>query len=293
MRLGEMLMPIDVANFVLTLSCQDRRGLVAAIANSIAAQDCNIVESEQYTEVSSGRFFMRISFASPPDVTLKSFSKGFQPIILAYDLDWDLYDLTRKPRVLVMVSKLGHCLNDLLYRHAIGSLPMELVGVVSNHETWRERVAHEGIPFHYLPITPDTKQKQEEKLLELVTSEAIDLVILARYMQILSDKLAEKLEGRVINIHHSFLPSFKGAKPYHQAYERGVKLIGATSHYVTADLDEGPIIEQDVARVHHSLPPGEMVTLGRDIECRVLAKAVRAHLEHRVLLNGQRTVVFR
>ncbi|MBB3932699.1 formyltetrahydrofolate deformylase [Kaistia hirudinis] len=286
-------MPAEPARFVLTLSCGDRRGIVAAVANSIASQDCNIVESAQYGDPDSGRFFMRVSFAAPQTVTRESFERGFLPVATGYDFKWQLHDLAVKPRVMILVSKMGHCLNDLLYRNSIGQLRMELVSVVSNHETMRRRVEGEGLPYHYLPLEPAGKEAQEAALLALIEKEKVDLVVLARYMQVLSPELSARLAGRVINIHHSFLPSFKGAKPYHRAHERGVKLIGATAHYVTADLDEGPIIEQDVGRVDHAMSAEEMIAIGRDIENAVLARAIKFHLENRVLLNGSRTVVFR
>ena len=286
-------MPAEPARFVLTLSCGFRRGIVAAVANSIASQDCNIVESAQYGDPDSGRFFMRVAFAAPPSVTRESFVSGFTPVATGYGFDWQVHDLAVKPRVMILVSKMGHCLNDLLYRNSIGQLPMELVSVASNHETMRRRVESEGLPFHFVPVEGRSKAEQEAEILGLVEGERIDLVVLARYMQVLSDEMSAKLAGRVINIHHSFLPSFKGAKPYHRAHERGVKLIGATAHYVTAELDEGPIIEQDVGRVDHSMSAEEMIAIGRDIENTVLARAIKFHLEHRVLLNGSRTVVFR
>ena len=286
-------MPAEPARFVLTLSCGDRRGIVAAVANSIASQDCNIVESAQYGDPETERFFMRVSFSAPAAVTAERFSRGFLPVATGYDFDWQLHDLSVKPRVLILVSKLGHCLNDLLYRNSIGHLPMELAAVVSNHQHMRRRVEAEGIDYIHLPIGEDGKDAQEAKIAALVDERGIDLVVLARYMQILSEGLAEKLTGRVINIHHSFLPSFVGARPYHKAHERGVKLIGATAHYVTPELDAGPIIEQDVGRVDHAMSVEEMIAIGRDIEATVLARAVRFHLEHRVLINGGRTVVFR
>ncbi|NVJ93563.1 MAG: formyltetrahydrofolate deformylase [Methylocystaceae bacterium] len=278
--------------YILNISCVDQKGIVAAEANNISAQDCNIVESGQHFDPKTGMFFMRVAFAPPQSLSVESFKSGFKPVASAYDFNWDVFDSKARTRVMIMVSKLGHCLNDLLYRASIGSLPMDLVCVVSNHETWKKRVEDDGIPFHHLPITKDTKAEQEAKLLELVDQYDVELVILARYMQILSDDLSKKLMGRVINIHHSFLPSFKGAKPYHQAHERGVKLIGATAHYVTADLDEGPIIEQDVKSVNHKYSADEFVAMGCDVESRVLARAVKAHLEHRILLNSDRTVVF-
>jgi formyltetrahydrofolate deformylase len=217
----------------------------------------------------------------------------FAPIALTFGMEWGIHDTSARDRVLVMVSKFGHCLNDLLYRHRIGSLHGEIAAVVSNHSDFDSLVSSYGVPFHHVPVTPETKPQAEARLLHLVEEHRIDLVVLARYMQVLTDELCEKLAGRIINIHHSFLPSFKGAKPYHQAHERGVKLIGATAHYVTADLDEGPIIEQEVARVDHSCEPDQLVAVGRDLECLALARAVQWHLEHRILLNGNRTVVFR
>jgi formyltetrahydrofolate deformylase len=286
-------MPAEAARFVLTLSCDDRKGIVAAVANSIASQDCNIVESAQYGDAETGRFFMRVAFSAPESMTDESFRRGFRPVATAYDFDWQVHDLATRPRVMILVSKLGHSLNDLLYRNSIGHLPMELVSVVSNHETLRKRVESEGLPFIHLPVSGSTRDAQEASLAALVDEQRIDLVILARYMQVLSDKLATKLTGRAINIHHSFLPSFKGARPYHRAHEQGVKLIGATAHYVTPDLDEGPIIEQDVGRVDHAMSVDEFIAIGRDIEATVLARAVKFHLEHRVLINGVRTVVFR
>jgi formyltetrahydrofolate deformylase len=286
-------MPSDPARFVLTLSCGDRRGIVAAVANCITSQDCNIVESAQYGDPETERFFMRVSFAAPARVTIATFTRAFTPVATAFDFDWQLHDLLVKPRVLILVSNIGHCLNDLLYRHAVGQLPMELVAVVSNHEIMRRRVESDGLTYVHLPATPETKAAQEAAIARTVDEERIDLVILARYMQILSPQLTEQLAGRVINIHHSFLPSFVGARPYHRAHERGVKLIGATAHYVTAELDAGPIIEQDVERVDHSMSVEDLIATGRDIEARVLARAVRFHLGHRVLINGQRTVVFR
>jgi formyltetrahydrofolate deformylase len=286
-------MPAEPARYVLTLSCGDRRGIVAAVANSIASQSCNIVESAQYGDPETERFFMRVAFSAPPALDVDGFSRGFRPVATAYDFDWHLHDLAVKPRVLILVSNFGHCLNDLLYRNSIGHLPMELAGVVSNHETMRRRVEAEDLPYHFLPVTERTREQQEAALIELIERQRIDLVVLARYMQILSSGLATALGGRAVNIHHSFLPSFMGARPYQQAHTRGVKLIGATAHYVTPELDAGPIIEQDVARVDHAMSVAEFVAIGRDIEAAVLARAVRFHLEHRVLINGNRTVVFR
>jgi formyltetrahydrofolate deformylase len=286
-------MPAEPARFVLTLSCEDRRGIVAAVANCITSQDCNIVEGAQYGDPVTERFFMRVAFAAPDSVDVERFKRGFTPVATAFDFDWQLHDLAVKPRVLILVSKSGHCLNDLLYRYSVGYLPMDLVAVASNHETLRHRAQSEDIPFVCLPIAEGERQSQEAELAALIDKERIDLVVLARYMQVLPEHLAMKLAGRAINIHHSFLPSFVGAQPYHRAYERGVKLTGATAHYVTPDLDAGPIIEQDVGRVDHAMSVEEMIATGRDIEATVLARAVRFHLEHRVLINDGRTVVFR
>ncbi|HVZ13924.1 MAG TPA: formyltetrahydrofolate deformylase [Bauldia sp.] len=286
-------MPSEPARFVLTLSCGDRRGIVAAVANSIASQGCNIVESAQYGDPETERFFMRVSFSAPATMTTDGFAAGFHPVATGFGFDWRVHDLSVRPRVLILVSKFGHCLNDLLYRYSIDHLPMELVAVVSNHETMRRRVEAEGVPYIHLPVTAATKAAQEQQIAGIVDRERVELVVLARYMQVLSPGFAANLAGRAINIHHSFLPSFVGARPYQQARERGVKLIGATAHYVTPDLDAGPIIEQDVGRVDHSMAEDEMIATGRDIEATVLARAVRFHLEHRVLINGTRTVVFR
>ena len=281
------------ADFVLVIACQDRRGIVAAVANSIASQDCNIVESSQYGDESTGRFFMRVAILCPQEMTSQSFTDAFMPVATAFHLDWRIHDLRKKLRAMIMVSQGGHCLNDLLYRTSTNRLPMEVTSIVSNHLNWQRRAEHEGIAFHHLPITPETKSEQEAKLLAMVEEQQVDLVILARYMQVLSDKLCRKLDGRVINIHHSFLPGFKGAKPYHRAYERGVKMVGATAHYVTPDLDEGPIITQDVSVVDHADTVEDLIAQGQDTESRVLARAVKLHLEHRVMLNGNRTIVFK
>ncbi len=281
------------ADFVLMIAAEDRKGIVAAVANSIASQDCNIVESSQYGDANTGRFFMRVAISVPKEMTTESFSAGFTPVATAYQLDWRIHDLTQKLRTMIMVSQGGHCLNDLLYRTSTGRLPMTITSIVSNHTTWQRRAKHEGIDFHHLPITPESKMEQESRLMELVETQQVDLVILARYMQVLSDQLCRKLDGRVINIHHSFLPGFKGAKPYHRAYERGVKMVGATAHYVTPDLDEGPIITQDVSIVDHADTVEDLISQGQDTESRVLSRAVKLHLEHRVMLNGARTIVFK
>ena len=281
------------AEFVLSIASEDRKGIVAAVANSIASQDCNIVESSQYGDGNTGRFFMRVAIAGPAAMSVESFTEAFTPVATAFRLEWRIHDLTRKLRTMVMVSQGGHCLNDLLYRTSTGRLPMEITSIVSNHTTWQRRAEHEGIPFHHLPITPENKLEQEARLMDLAEQQQVDLIILARYMQVLSDQLCRKLDGRVINIHHSFLPGFKGAKPYHRAYERGVKMVGATAHYVTPDLDEGPIITQDVSIVDHADTIEDLISQGQDTESRVLARAVKLHLEHRVMLNGARTVVFK
>ena len=274
---------------VLTLSCTDRPGIVAAVAGLLAEHGCNILESQQYGDLDTGRFFMRVEFAGAAEglpAALAALSPEFA-------LDWQLHDRATRMRVLIMVSRSGHCLNDLLFRVRSGLLDIEVVAVVSNHPDLRPLTQSYGIDYHHLPVGPGGKAAQEAEVLTLVQHYRADLVVLARYMQILTDDLCAKLQGKVINIHHSFLPSFKGAKPYHQAYARGVKLIGATAHYVTADLDEGPIIEQEVARVDHAQGPEELMAVGRDMENLALARAVRWHAEHRVLLNGDKTVVFR
>ena len=284
---------MEQPQFVLLVSCQDRKGLVAAIASSIAAQDCNIIHNAQFADADTHRFFMRVTFAAPPDMTTERFGEGFLPVATAYRLDWQIHDLRVKQRALIMVSKGGHCLNDLLYRTATGFLPMTVTSIVSNHTTWQRRAEHEGIPFHHMPITPENKAEQEARLLAMVEEQQVDLVILARYMQVLTDETCRKLEGRVINIHHSSLPAFKGAMPYHRAYERGVKMVGATAHYVTPDLDEGPIIAQDVSMVDHADTIEDLIAQGQETESRTLTRAVKAHCERRVMLNGMRTVVFK
>jgi formyltetrahydrofolate deformylase len=281
------------ADFVLLIMCEDRKGIVAAVANSIASQNCNIVESSQYSDENTGRFFMRIAVSCTPETTIESFGAAFMPVATAFLLEWRVHDLRKKLRAMIMVSQGGHCLNDLLYRTSTNRLPMEVTSIVSNHLNWQRRAEHEGIAFHHLPITPENKLEQEAKLLAMVEEQQVDLIILARYMQVLSDQLCRKLDGRVINIHHSFLPGFKGAKPYHRAHERGVKMVGATAHYVTADLDEGPIITQDVSIVDHADTVDDLIAQGQDTESRVLARAVKLHLEHRVMLNGNRTIVFK
>jgi len=279
----------------LTLSCADRPGLVAAVATFFATHNCNILESQQFDDVVQNRFFMRLVFdhlAGAPDIEL--LRSKFGAVAQDYGMDWKLRSTTEKMKLMLMVSKFDHCLGDLLYRTRIGELRIDPVGIISNHPREALHLTLFGdIPYHYLPVTKDTKPAQEAQIKALVTESGAELVVLARYMQILSDDLAGFLSGRCINIHHSFLPGFKGAKPYHQAHERGVKMIGATGHYVTADLDEGPIIHQDVEAIGHAESPEDLVRKGRDIERRVLARAVHYHVEDRVLLNGKRTVVFK
>ncbi|MCJ1681483.1 formyltetrahydrofolate deformylase [Streptomyces sp. APSN-46.1] len=278
--------------YVLTVSCPDKQGIVHAVSSYLFMTGCNIVDSQQYGDRGTGLFFMRVHFEAEPTVTVEKLRASFAAIGDSFRMDWQIHRSDERMRIVLMVSKFGHCLNDLLFRARIGALPVEIAAVVSNHTDFKELVGSYDIPFVHIPVTKDTKAEAEARLLELVRSENVELVVLARYMQVLSDTLCKELSGRIINIHHSFLPSFKGAKPYHQAHARGVKLIGATAHYVTADLDEGPIIEQEVERVGHEVTPDQLVAIGRDVECQALARAVKWHSEHRVLLNGSRTVVF-
>lgn len=281
--------------YVLTLSCPDRPGIVAGVANFLFEHGCNILEAQQFDDTESGRFFMRVSFERVSgDFSFEEIRTAFSAVAQGFSLNYRLRPRSQKRRVMLLVSKFDHCLADLLYRWRIGEIPMDIVAIAANYP--RETYAHldfDGIPFHYLPITKATKMEQEAQLWELFQSSGAEVAVLARYMQVLSDGLSAKLSGRCINIHHSFLPGFKGAKPYHQAFERGVKLIGATAHYVTSDLDEGPIIEQDVERITHQDSAEALVRKGRDIERRVLARALAWHLDDRVLTNGHKTVVFR
>jgi formyltetrahydrofolate deformylase len=290
---AEAIMPSD--QFILTLSCVNRPGIVAAVSTYLFNKNLNIQDAGQFDDSETGRFFMRVVFNAVSGASADSAAirDGFAAIGRLFDMKWTLRSTEQKQRVMLLASKFDHCLTDLLYRWRIGELPMEISAIVSNHprETY-SRLDLDGVDFHHLPIAKDTKPEQEARIWDLVNETKTDLVVLARYMQVLSDDLSAKLSGRCINIHHSFLPGFKGAKPYHQAYDRGVKLIGATAHYVTSDLDEGPIIEQDVERISHQLTPDDLIRKGRDIERRVLARAVNWHLEDRVLLNGKRTVVF-
>ncbi len=279
--------------FVLTLSCPDRTGIVAAVANFLLERKFNIVDSAQFGDDANKFFFMRVCFAPDSEVRVETIRELFAPIGTRFAMQWAIHDVAIKHRVMLLVSKFGHCLNDLLYRHRIGALPIEIPAIVSNHRDFYQLAAANNIPFHYLPVGSADKEKQEKKLFDLFQEERCDLLVLARYMQILSPNLCAHLKERAINIHHSFLPSFQGAKPYQQAHDRGVKLIGATAHYVTEDLDEGPIIEQDVARVDHAMSVEDCAAVGRDVECAVLARAVKWHVEHRILLNGTRTVIFK
>lgn len=287
---------MSTQGYILKIACPDRPGIVHAVSHFLFAQTANILDSAQFSDTFTNRFFMRIHFAKTnQELNLANLKTAFKDIGVAFDMEWELFDATAKPKVLIMVSKLGHCLNDLLFRTHSGYLPIEIAGIVSNHLDFAPLAKTYNIPFHHMPLssaTDERKAEQEEQLLKLIDDEKIDLVVLARYMQILSTQVCQKLSGRAINIHHSFLPSFKGAKPYWQAHQRGVKLIGATAHYVTTDLDEGPIIEQGVERVDHSMNPDQLAAVGRDVECLALSRAVRWHAEHRILLNGKSTVVF-
>ncbi|OLT18824.1 formyltetrahydrofolate deformylase [Pseudonocardia sp. CNS-139] len=280
--------------FVLVTSCPDKPGIVRAVAGLVADHGCTIEESQQFSDRRSARFFMRVQFAPARDagVDLAALRRDVEDVGSTFGMTWRLRDVADRTRVLILVSRYGHCLNDLLYRAAIGWLPVDVAAVVSNHPDLGRMADNHDVPFHHVPVTAERKPAAEAELLRLVDRYDTDLVVLARYMQILSPQLCTALAGRAINIHHSMLPSFKGARPYHQAHDRGVKVIGATAHYVTPDLDEGPIIEQQVARIAHSMSPEEVTALGRETECLALARAVRWHAEDRVLLNGHRTVVF-
>jgi formyltetrahydrofolate deformylase len=279
--------------FILTLSCPDTTGIVFHVSGFLFERGCNIIDSAQFGDHSTGLFFLRVHFSAPAPLDRARLDEAFAAVASKFSMQARVDDMRVKPRVVLMVSKVGHCLNDLLFRWSSGQLQMEIPAIVSNHADFQPLAHSYRIPFFYLPVTAETRSAQETRLLELIERERVDLVVLARYMQILSPDVCERLRGRAINIHHSFLPSFKGAKPYAQAHDRGVKLIGATAHYVTADLDEGPIIEQDVERVDHAMDPETLAAIGHDVESVVLARAVKWHLERRVLLNGHRTVVFR
>ncbi|SMC96614.1 formyltetrahydrofolate deformylase [Kibdelosporangium aridum] len=277
--------------FVLTLTCPEQLGIVHAVSGFLVEHGCDIVDNRQFD---SERFYMRVHFAARREpVDLATLRASFAKTATVYGMEWQIHAVDERPRALIMVSKFGHCLNDLLYRWQTGQLKIDIPLIVSNHRDFEPLAQTYGIPFEHVPVTRETKAEAEAHLLDLIERNDIELTVLARYMQVLSDDLCQKLEGRVINIHHSFLPSFKGAKPYHQAFERGVKVVGATAHYVTADLDEGPIIEQEVIRVDHTHDATQLAVIGRDAECLALSRAVQWHVERRVLLNGHRTVVFK
>jgi formyltetrahydrofolate deformylase len=289
-----MTRPADAQHGVLVLSCKDAPGIVHAVSGLLVQELCTIVESHQFDSLTSGMFYMRVEFAHVDGAPLDfaHLREAFEPIAQEFGMRWRMADASERQRVLIMVSQYAHCLNDLLFRNSIGELNLDVVAIVSNHPNLKSIADFYGVPFHHIPVTRETKPEAEAALLELVREKRVELVILARYMQILSDNLCRQLEGRAINIHHSMLPSFKGARPYHQAHARGVKFIGATAHYVTADLDEGPIIEQEMLRVDHSLSPEQLAARGREAETRALAHAVRWHTENRVIIHGNRTVVF-
>jgi formyltetrahydrofolate deformylase len=278
--------------FVVTLSCPDRVGIVHAVTGLLVEHQANITEAAQFNDASTGLFFMRVRFdvEAPSPAPLRD---AFTALAATYNLRWDLHNANDRMPTVIMVSKLGHCLNDLLFRYRSQLLPLDIRAIVSNHRDFYQLAASYDIPFHHIPVTADTKERAEDRLRDVLAHENVELVVLARYMQVLSARLCNDLSGRAINIHHSFLPSFKGARPYRQAFDRGVKLIGATAHYVTGDLDEGPIIEQDIARADHAMSPAQLTAIGRDTESAVLARAVVWHAERRVLLNGHKTVVFR
>ena len=281
-----------MSKFALTVTCPTTRGIIAAIANYMSDNGCYISDSAQFDDLETGRFFMRVSFISQQGKSLDDLAAGFAATAGKFGMEFNFHDEAEKMKVIIMVSRFGHCLNDLLYRWRIGALPIDIVAVISNHMDYQKVVVNHDIPFHCIKVTKENKPQAEAQIMQVVTETGAELVVLARYMQVLSDELCQKMSGRIINIHHSFLPSFKGANPYKQAFERGVKLIGATSHYVTADLDEGPIIEQDIIRVTHAQSAEDYVSLGRDVEAQVLARAIHAHIHRRVFLNGNKTVVF-
>ncbi|AYD63182.1 formyltetrahydrofolate deformylase [Achromobacter sp. LC458] len=280
-------------DYILTLSCPDRTGIVYRVSGLLFELGCNILDSQQFGDEETGQFFLRVHFDLPVAVNPDDLRGRLDTLSADYGMDLKLHDARRKQRLLIMVSKQGHCLNDLLFRVHSGHLHAEVAAIVSNHNDYASLAASYGIPFHYLPVTADTKAEQEKQVLQIADQSNTDLVVLARYMQILSADMCRALNGRAINIHHSFLPSFKGARPYHQAHARGVKIIGATAHYVTSDLDEGPIIDQDIERVDHTMTAADLTQVGSDIESLVLSRAVRSHVEHRILLNRNKTVVFR
>ena len=278
--------------YALRVTCASTRGIVAAITGYLADRGCNITDSAQFDDIHTGRFFMRVSFRSEEGASLDSLCEGFASIATDFGMEVEFLDEAKKRKVVLMVSRFGHCLNDLLYRWRIGALPIDIVAVISNHMDYQKVVVNHDIPFHCIKVTKENKPQAEAEQMRILRDSGAELIVLARYMQVLSDQMCKEMSGRIINIHHSFLPSFKGANPYKQAYERGVKLIGATSHYVTADLDEGPIIEQDTVRITHAQSPEDYVSLGRDVEAAVLSRAIHAHVNGRVFLNGEKTVVF-
>jgi len=281
-----------MTTFALTVKCRSTRGIVAAVSAYLAENGCNITDSSQFDDQETGNFFMRVSMISETGATVEQLNAGFGETASTFGMDYAFHDEAERMKVIIMVSRFGHCLNDLLYRWRIGALPIDIVGIISNHLDYQKLVVNHDIPFHYIKVTKENKPQAEAQQMAIVEDTGADLIVLARYMQVLSDEMCKKMSGRIINIHHSFLPSFKGANPYKQAFQRGVKLIGATSHYVTADLDEGPIIEQDTVRVTHAQSPADYVALGRDVECMVLSRAVHAHIHRRVFLNRDKTVVF-
>jgi len=279
-------------NLVLNVSCQSTRGIVAAISSFLSDHGCNIIDSSQFDDLETGRFFMRVSFVSEEGAKIEALTNDFEGVGKTFAMEWNITDGEDRMKVMLMVSRFGHCLNDILYRWKIGALPIDIVAVISNHFDYQKLVVNHDIPFHHIPVTKANKPEAEARIMALVRETGTELIVLARYMQILSDEMCQQMSGRIINIHHSFLPSFKGANPYKQAYSRGVKLIGATAHYVTADLDEGPIIEQDTVRITHAQSPEDYVSLGRDVEAQVLARAIHAHIHRRTFINGNRTIVF-
>mgnify|MGYP000625024130 CR=1 FL=1 len=281
-----------MTKYVLTVSCNSTRGIVAAISGFLTDHGCNITDSAQFDDPETGKFFMRVSFVSEEGATLDALQADFTPVASPFGMDYAFHDEAVKMKVVIMVSRFGHCLNDLLYRWRIGALPIDIVAVISNHTEYQKVVENHDLPFHHIPVTKENKPVAEGEIMDVVRNTGAELIVLARYMQILSDEMCQKMSGRIINIHHSFLPSFKGANPYKQAFQRGVKLIGATAHYVTADLDEGPIIEQDIVRITHAQSAADYVSLGRDVEAQVFARAIHAHIHHRVFQNGNKTIVF-
>ena len=281
-----------MTKFCLTVTCPSQRGIVAAIANYIAETGCNITDSAQFDDQETGNFFMRTSFVPETGVSLEDLRDGFDEVAAPFDMTFDFHSRDTRMKVVIMVSRFGHCLNDLLYRWRIGALPIDIVAVISNHMDYQKVVVNHDLPFHCIRVTKENKPQAEAQIMSIVEETGAELIVLARYMQILSDDMCRTMSGRIINIHHSFLPSFKGANPYKQAFQRGVKLIGATSHYVTADLDEGPIIEQDIVRVTHAQSAEDYVSLGRDVEAQVLSRAIHAHADRRTFLNRGKTVIF-